>query len=88
MAQQNLFGDAAQAARDEAEAALYRELRRIGRDRCTGWVTVYLETVVVYGPNVSARCWLNGKFASVLNRADVETAARDLWDQVEPVSGR
>lgn len=88
MAQQNLFADPALAERDAAEAALFRELRRIGRERCTGWVTVYIEAVAVYKGHITAKVWLNGRPVCVLDRSDVECAARDLWDQVAPQETR
>ena len=88
MAQQNLLNDAEQAARDEAEAALYRELRRAARDRGVIWPTVYVQRVELYRGAVTAQVWLCGKAACVINRADIETAARDLWEQVGEVGSR
>lgn len=82
MAQQNLLNDAEQAARDEAEAALHRELRRVARDRGVVWPTVHVQRVELFKGNITAQVWLNGRAACVINRTDIETAARDLWEQV------
>lgn len=81
MAQQNLLDDAEMAARDEAEAALHRELRRVARDLGLSWPTVYVQRVELFKGAVTANVWLNGRPACVINRADIETAARDLWEQ-------
>lgn len=82
MAQQNLLDDAEMAARDEAQAALHRELRRVARDRGLVWPTVHVQNVALYKNAITANVWLNGRNACVVNRADIETAARDLWEQV------
>lgn len=88
MAQQDLFGDPKENRRLEVQHELHNLLRQLAREYVTTRPTVYLETVCVLDNGlVTAVAWLDGRRVCVLNRADVHSAARDLWEQVAPGGG-
>lgn len=88
MAQRDLFGDEAENRRLEAQEGLQRELRAQARLYTGGRATIHIERLEL-GPagQLTAAVWLNGRRYAVINRADVVSAARDLWEQANPAGG-
>jgi hypothetical protein len=88
MAQRDLFGDETENRRLEVQDQLQRELRQQARHYGDGRPTIYIERLEL-GPSgaLTAAAWLNGRRYAVVNRADVVSAARDLWEQANPAGG-
>ena len=88
MTQRDLFGDPRENRRLELQGQLHTTLRQLARHYCDGRPTVYIERLEL-GPadQLTASCWLDGRRVAVVNRADVHSAARDLWEQVNPGGG-
>jgi hypothetical protein len=83
-----LFGDESENRRLEVQDALQRELRAQARLYTGGRPTIYIERLELGAANaLTAAVWLNGRRFAVVNRADVVSAARDLWEQANPAGG-
>lgn len=89
MTQRDLFGDARENRRLEVQGLLHTALRSLARHYSEQRATVYIERVELIEPGeqITACVWLNGKRHCVINRADIEGAARDLWEQAAPGGG-
>lgn len=88
MAQRDLFGDESENRRLEVQDALQRELRAQARLYTGGRPTIFIERLELGPANaLTAAVWLNGRRFAVVNRADVVSAARDLWEQANPAGG-
>lgn len=88
MTQRDLFGDPRENRRLEVQGLLHTALRSLARHYSEQRATVYIERLEL-GPDdqVTAAAWLNGKRYCVINRADIDSAARDLWEQAAPGGG-
>jgi hypothetical protein len=83
-----LFGDESENRRLEVQDALQRELRAQARLYTGGRPTIFIERLELGPANaLTAAVWLNGRRFAVVNRADVVSAARDLWEQANPAGG-
>lgn len=88
MTQRDLFGDPKENRRLELQGVLHTTLRQLARHYYEGRATIHIERLEL-GPaeQVTACVWLNGRRYAVINRADVTSAARDLWEQANPAGG-
>lgn len=88
MTQRDLFGDPRENRRLEVQAQLHTLLRQLAPHYSETRATIHVERCDL-GPSeqVTASVWLNGRPYAVLNRADVTSAARDLWEQARPGGG-
>jgi len=88
MTQRDLFGDPKENRRLELQGQLHVTLRQLAPHYYDGRATIYIERLEL-GPTeqVTACVWLNGRRHAVINRSDIISAARDLWEQVNPGGG-
>jgi hypothetical protein len=88
MTQRDLFGDPRENRRLEVQGELHTLLRQLAPHYSETRATVHVERCEL-GPSeqVTARVWLDGRPYAVVNRADVVSAARDLWEMARPGGG-
>ena len=88
MTQRDLFGDPRVNRRLELQGELHTLLRQLAPHYSETRATIHVERCEL-GPSeqVTARVWLHGRPYAVVNRADVASAARDLWEMARPGGG-
>jgi hypothetical protein len=81
--QVSLFRDPNSERADEIGRELVQQLHSFARHHGAPRPTVVVWGVQVVGGSFTAQLVVNGKPLSVINRADVGAAARDLWERVD-----
>ena len=83
MIQANLFLDKDTERADEIARELVQQLHAFARHRGAARPTISVWGVHLYGSAFTANLSIDGKQVAVVNRSDIGTAARDLWEQFD-----